>query len=166
MGTNSVAKLTAPDFVDNRVNERAIETEQVGVSPVYSMPFYQGKTTTVDTLGRTSQPAENRHSDPLSTFFSLKLKKEEREKREGSLPESFGPKVDVDEAVTADLSHLTPDAATATLSTIARFWADSASHDRTTMRTRWSEGIYAGMPRELAAPIIDGAEFTKLGEAA
>ncbi len=61
--------------------------------------------------------------------------------------------------VDADLSHLTPDAATATLSTVAAFWADALSLDRLTMRERWVAGIYVGMPRGLAAPIIDGAEI-------
>lgn len=160
MDTNIVAKTGNPDFVDNRVHKMAIEDERQEGGSVYPEAFYHGETPLVDTLGRTPKPAENRHSYPLSTFFSLKLKKEEREKERGSLRESFGPKVDVDETVDADLS--TTDL-TITAPAIAAFWTDSATHDRQAMRARWVEGRYPDMPRELTGAIVDGAEALRLG---
>ncbi len=157
MGTNLVAKPGNAKFVDNRVNERAIENEQGVGGVVYPMAFYHGKQTSVDTLGRTSKPSENRHLPPLSTFFLLKLKKEEIEKEEGSLPESFEPKVDVDEAITTDLS--THDL-TQTLPAIAKFWTDALIHDRATMRTRWAD--YRGVvPDALAGAIVSDVEHVR-----
>lgn len=57
--------------------------------------------------------------------------------------------------ITADLSSTD---LTITLPAIAAFWTDSQTHDRQAMRSRWVEGRYPDMPRELTGPIVDGAE--------
>lgn len=60
--------------------------------------------------------------------------------------------------VTADLSAHD---LTITAPAIAAFWTDSQTHDRQAMRSRWVEGRYPDMPRELTAAIVDGAEFNR-----
>jgi hypothetical protein len=150
MATNLVAKTANREFVDNRVNESAVEDERVSGGSVYPKPFYHSSGGVVDILSRHLKPAENRHFYPLSTFFSLKLKKEEIEKREGSLWESFEPKVDVDEQVDFDLSTLD-------FRDVGRFWQDALTHTRAEMRTRWPE--YRGKVHDgLAGVIVGGVE--------
>jgi len=88
MATNFAQNDLFGELVEIHCQENSTEPEQ----NFYQRNVYLPNAEKVDILGRHLKPAENRHFCHLSTFFSLKLKKEEIEKREGVSGKVLNPR--------------------------------------------------------------------------
>ena len=89
-----------PAKVDIRVNEERSYYER----KFYDLENYVPETLAVDAIGRTLKTAEISRFHPLSTFFSLKSKKEEKERKRGESATLFETNVDGARGVEIDLS--------------------------------------------------------------
>lgn len=145
MGTNSLGtNLAEKEMVDK---------------PLSTDPcVYHHKMELVDRTVDTPNPLKNNANTPLSTFFSLKYQKEEKERKEGVLAhssKSFETKVDTDEVVDTDLStHPDPFAA---LTACLTFATEGPHQGKAAMRNRWGE--FRGLvPADLAKRIMEGVE--------
>lgn len=125
MATNSMATNSA----DREMVDKSLSTNP---------PVYHPEQQLVDRMVDTPNLLKNNTEIPLSTFFSLKHQKEEKERKEGVLAhsgKSFETKVDKDESVDADLTG------TDWATELTQAWQTYAAHkdgaDIQTMRDLW-----------------------------
>lgn len=137
------------------VDENSVDTASVDKILSTDPHVYRPKTCSVDTSVDTPKSLKNMSDGPLSTFFSLKNQKKEKEENRGLLAhsgKSFEPSVDTQETVDIDLSA--QDWPTVCKAIFA-FTAEALTTDRATMRTRWP--AYKGkVPDALARDIVEG----------